>query len=108
MAKVIWTDPALADLSRVFEFIAQRSQSVDTAERVCLELLSATHERLTHLPDSGALVEELRDFGAREVYQHRYRINYVHRQGACYIVQCVHSSCDLAKQLEPERWARLL
>ena len=104
MAKVIWTEPALADLGRIFDFLATSTASADTAERICEDLLEKTYSRLGVLPDSGALVYELRDYGAREIYVHAYRIIYVHEGDACYIRQCVHSSRDLIQHIDPEHW----
>jgi plasmid stabilization system protein ParE len=108
MAKVIWTDPALSDVRGVFDYLVQQSRSAQLAERICLELLKAAYDRLSVLPDSGALVQELTDIGARELYRHSYRIIYVHRAGACYVIQCIHSSRDLVRHIEPERWAGIL
>jgi plasmid stabilization system protein ParE len=106
MAKVIWTDPALADLARIFDYLAGQMQSAERAEALCLELLDAAYSRLGQFPESGAPVEELRDYGARELYKHGYRILYIRDGDACYVAQCIHSSCDLPKHLEPERWAK--
>jgi plasmid stabilization system protein ParE len=106
MAKVIWTEPALADLCRVFDYLAREMQSADRAEAICLELLDAAYRRLQRLPDSGSPVEELRDFGAREILKHGYRIIYVHRGDACYVAQCIHASRDLVQHLDPERWEK--
>ena len=104
MAKVIWTEPARDDLSQIFDYLAQRSQSLDVAERICTELLDAAFDRLQDWPDSGSLVPEGREFGLRELYRHSYRIIYAHRGDACYILRCIHKSQELARQLDPTRW----
>jgi plasmid stabilization system protein ParE len=104
MAKVIWTDPALKDLGRIYEYLAIQSQSLDTAERICNELLLASEERLSICPAAGALVPEGKQHGAREIYKHSYRIIYVVRGDACYVVRCIHSSRDLARHLDPTDW----
>jgi plasmid stabilization system protein ParE len=57
VAKVIWTDPAVADLARIRDYIARETQSDDRAEQFCLQLLAATYDRLGRLPDSGASVK---------------------------------------------------
>lgn len=106
MAKVIWTDPAIDDLARIYDYLARETRSYDRAEALCLELLAAAQNRLVRLPDSGALVAELSDFGARELFKHDYRIIYVHIDDACYVAQCIHSSRDLARHIDPVRWAR--
>jgi plasmid stabilization system protein ParE len=107
MAKVIWTAPAVEDLAAAFDYLARQSRSVDVADRVCTEILDASYDRLETLPDSGARVEHLSHIGAREIYKHSYRIIYVHRDHACYIIMCIHSSRDLARHLDPERWTGL-
>jgi len=106
MAKVIWTEPARDDLARIYDFLASESQSLDVADRICEELLGASYERLATMPDSGALVLEAREHGAREIYRHSYRIIYLHRGDACYVVRCIHSSRDLARMLDPDHWPK--
>jgi plasmid stabilization system protein ParE len=107
MAKVIWTRPAVTDLQSAFDYLAQQSRSVEIAERVCTEILDASYHRLETLPDSGAPVESLRHIGAREIFRHSYRVIYVHRDGACYVIICIHTSRDLVRHLDPARWAGL-
>ncbi len=107
MAKVIWTKPAVTDLASAFDYLARQSRSVDIAERVCNEILEASYDRLEALPNSGAPVEALREIGAREIFAHSYRVIYVHRDGACYVIICIHSSRDLIRHLDPQRWASL-
>jgi len=108
MAKVIWTESARHDLGDIFDYLAKSTQSADLAERICFELLNAANERLGLWPDSGSLVPEGHEFGLRELYRHSYRIIYAHRGDACYIVRCIHSSRDLARQLDPTRWPRVV
>jgi plasmid stabilization system protein ParE len=108
VAKVIWTKPALNDVHAAFDYLAKSSGSADVAERICIELLDAAYDRLARLPDSGARVEELAEIGAREIYKHSYRIIYLHRGDTCYIIQCIHSSRDLIRHLDPERWADII
>jgi len=107
VAKVVWTQPAIDDVRVIFDYLARSSGSVDVAERVCLEILDAALDRLSGMPNGGALVEELADLGAREIYKHAYRIIYLHRGDACYVIQCIHSSRDLVRHLDPGRWAEV-
>ena len=104
MAKVIWTNSALADLGRIYDYLATSSQSFDLADRICHELLSAAYDRLAAFPDAGSPAAEGAHYGARELYKHSYRLIYVHRGDACFVVRCLHSSRDIAKQLDPENW----
>jgi plasmid stabilization system protein ParE len=104
MAQVVWSESATSDLSQIFDYLAKSALSVDLAERICNELLAAANDRLRDWPDSGSLVPEGREYGLRELYRQSYRIIYAHRGDACYIVRCIHSSRDLARQLDPLRW----
>lgn len=106
MAKVIWTEPARNDLARIYDYLAGVSRSCELPERICEEILEASFERLAVLPDSGAPVLEAQEHGAREIYKHSYRIIYMHRGDACYVVRCIHSSRDLARQLDPTNWPK--
>jgi len=104
VAKVIWTKSALADLGRIYDYLARSSQSFILAERICNELMSAALGRLATLPDSESPVPEGIQYGAREIYQRSYRIIYVHQGEACFVVRCIHSSRDIAAHLDPENW----
>jgi plasmid stabilization system protein ParE len=107
MAKVVWTGPAVTDLTAAFAYLAKASGSVDVADRVCTEILDASYDRLETFPDAGALVDPLKHIHAREIYKHSYRIIYIHRNDACYVLMCIHSSRDLVRHLDPQRWAGL-
>ena len=104
MAKVFWTKSGLADLGRIYEYLARSSRSFDLAERICVELLAAANDRLQLLPDAGSPVDVASRYGAREIYKHSYRIIYVHQGEACFVVRCLHSSRDIVEQLDPENW----
>jgi len=104
MAKVVWTGPALIDVDDIFRYLARASQSADVAARICDEIIQFAQDFLERLPSGGALVEQGRDFGAREIYKHGYRLIYVRRGEHCYIVRCIHSSRDIARELHPADW----
>jgi len=107
MAKVIWTDSAIDDLAHIFDYLAERMQSVDRAEQFCLDPLNASVDRLGLLPDAGSLVHELAEWQAREIYRNSYRIIYVHRGDACYVNMCLHGSRDLARHIGRSLWDSL-
>ncbi|MDX1947891.1 MAG: type II toxin-antitoxin system RelE/ParE family toxin [Pirellulaceae bacterium] len=108
MAKVIWTEPARDDLARIYKYLAEQTRSFDLAERICDEILLAALDRLATLPGSGSPVLEAREHGAREIYKHSYRIIYIQRGDACYVVRCIHGSRDLAQHLDPENWPKFV
>jgi plasmid stabilization system protein ParE len=107
VAKVIWTDSALDDLAQIFDYMARETQSLDRAEEFCLDLVATTHKRLHRFPASGALVPDLAEWKAREIYLKSYRIIYTHRGGACYVNMCIHSSRDFARYIDRVRWIDL-
>ena len=56
------------------------------------------------LPHAGAMVEELREHGVREIYHGVYRIMYVVRESVCYVVCVIHGSRDLMRHINPDDW----
>jgi toxin ParE1/3/4 len=74
VVQVVWTEPALADLQQVYDFIVRDSPYYAEAT---VRRLRAAVERLQIFPASGRLVPE---FGApyREVIEGSYRIIYRH------------------------------
>ena len=104
MVYVIWTRSALDDLRKIKEYIEE--QAPQAAERFTKELLAAP-KRLADFPLSGQAVPELAhrtDLGVREVIYRNYRILYLPREGACYIVACIHGSRDLLRHIDPDVW----
>lgn len=107
MAQVIWTDAALGDLANVFEYMAKSMSSFERAEAFCLDLTDHAKSRLGALPKSGALVHDLLEWHAREIFRHAYRIIYVQRGDARYVNMLIHSSRDLAIHLDRARWENI-
>lgn len=52
------------------------------------------------------MVLEASEYSAREIHKHSYRIIYGHRRDACYVIRCIHSSRDLAQQLDVTNWPK--
>jgi toxin ParE1/3/4 len=73
VAQVIWTEPALADLEEIHDFIAEESAS--NAEAVVLRLQAAVLQ-LADFPLSGRAVPEFASSEYREVVSRPYRIIY--------------------------------
>jgi addiction module RelE/StbE family toxin len=104
MVYVIWTRTALDDLRKIKEYIEK--QAPQAAARFTKELVEAPR-RLADFPLSGQVVPELahlKDLGVREVVYRSYRILYLPRAGACYIVGCIHGSRDLLQHIDPDSW----
>ena len=107
MAKVLWTDPAIQDLAGIFDYLAHSTGSAERAETICLDLLEGSIDRLGVLPRSGALVPELAEWQAREIYRQSYRIIYVCEGEVCYVRMCIHSSRDLARHIDQTHWRKV-
>jgi toxin ParE1/3/4 len=73
VVQVVWTEPAMADLEEIHDFIAE--QSTRTAQAVVLRLQAAVL-RLADFPLSGRVVPEFASSGYREVISDPYRIIY--------------------------------
>lgn len=101
MARVIWTNPALADVQRIIEYISNDSQYY--AERVGNRIVQAPR-RLKQFPLSGRVIAEFSDNNIREIIYGAYRIIYLIREDVCYIVAVIHSSRNLLLHVNPDDW----
>ena len=95
-----WTEPAIADLENIREYIA--NDSAEYAGAV-IERLITSVERLKSFPESGRLVPEAPNTRVREILVSGYRIIYRLRKGRAQIVSVVHSARDLAG-MRPKPW----
>jgi len=73
MMKIVWTDPAIADLENIRSYIAQDSSIY--ADALLLEFFNAV-DHLEHFPKSGRTVPELDEKDTRELIVGNYRIVY--------------------------------
>jgi plasmid stabilization system protein ParE len=101
MADVVWTEEARHRLEQIVLHIAQ--DSVPSALRFERELIEASR-RIGVFPKAAAIVEELREYGVREIYFGAYRILYVVRDDTCYVVCVIHGSRDLLRHIDPQKW----
>ena len=97
MAEVVWTETALRNLRDISDYVAQSSPS--KSDKLA-NRLSEVPDLLEDTPRIGRKVPEFNQDHIRELVTVRpYRIIYVVRDEACYIVAIVHSSRDLKKTL---------
>ncbi len=89
---VIWSDPAKADLRRIFEYIAHDSRHY--ARKVTQEIVAKTGV-LNELPHVGRAVEEVGDSNVRELSLYAYRIIYELIGQDAYILAVAHKRRDL-------------
>ena len=92
--RLIWTDPAVADLEAVRAFIAQDSAS--NARRFLDRLFEAV-ERLESFPKLGRQVPEARDDQpeVREILFQSYRVIYKPAENRILLLAVLHGSRDL-------------
>ena len=95
MAEVIWTEPALADVRRILEFIADDSPryAAITADRIMKSV-----DRLINFPESGHAVPEFPNSHYRQVLMNPYRVihRYEPATDCVFILTVVHSRRDIA------------
>ncbi|MDX1943967.1 MAG: type II toxin-antitoxin system RelE/ParE family toxin [Pirellulaceae bacterium] len=98
MGHVVWTDPAIEDLTEIMDFIARDSPryALQVGERI----YEAAH-KLDLGPRAGWVVPEFGLDHFREVLMRPYRIIYEIRGEGCYIVAVIHGSRDLPRHIQP-------
>jgi addiction module RelE/StbE family toxin len=91
--KLIWTDPSIADLRAIRDYIARDSDyyAADLVEQLVLSV-----ERLLQFPKLGRVVPETQDENIRELVQQSYRIIYRILGERIEILTIVHGSRDLS------------
>lgn len=87
--RVIWTQPAVADVVQIRDYIAADSPRY---ARIVAERLFASVERLAQYPQVGRAVPELHDESLREVVDPPYRLVYRVRDDSLDILAVVHSA----------------
>ena len=98
--KLIWTDPSVADLRAIRDYIARDSDSY--AAGLVGELVLCV-ERLLRFPRLGRVVPEAQDESIRELLNQNNRIIYRIRGERIEILAIVHGSRDLTA-LHPAPW----
>lgn len=91
MKRLVWTEPALADLESIHGYIARDSEVY--ADAMILDILD-TAERLVDFPDSGRFVRELDDGRTREIIVGNYRVMYEVDAQVVLILTVLHGARD--------------
>jgi len=102
MTRLEWTEPAVADLENIQDYIAR--DSAEYADAV-IERLILSVDQLESFPESGRRVHESADTKIRELLVERYRIIYRLRKGAVQILAVVHGARNLV-QVKPKPWGK--
>jgi toxin ParE1/3/4 len=96
MAQVIWTEPALLDLSEIAEYIALDKPSAAT--NLVQKVFSST-ERLEQFPESGRKPPELINSRYLEIIVTPCRIFYRIENSKVFILYVMRSERNLRKYL---------
>jgi len=102
MTRIEWTEPAVADLESIQNYIAR--DSAEYADAIVDRLILSV-DQLEAFPDSGRRVPESADSKIRELLVESYRIIYRRRKGAVQILAVVHGARHLS-QMKPNPWSR--
>jgi addiction module RelE/StbE family toxin len=98
--KIVWTEPAVADLTAVRDYIARDSERY--ARQFVSRIIEAV-ERLESFPEMGRRVPEAMDRDVREVLFQAYRIIYRVAAERVEILSVLHGSRELTQQ-SPKPW----
>jgi len=97
--KLVWTEPALADIESIRDYIRRDSEFY--AGRFVNRVIE-TAESLVELPARGRLVPEANDPSIRELLFQNYRIMYRTESARIVILAVVHGARDWTqKQVRP-------
>ena len=97
--KIVWAEPAIADLESIHEYIARDSKTY--AARFIKSLIVAT-VKLEKLPFCGRLVPEFEKYEFREVIFRNYRIIYrvIENNLNVEILAVIHAARDIESVLK--------
>ncbi len=98
--KLEWTEPAIADLENIREYI--RKDSEYYAARFVEKIIDAV-EKLINFPKMGRNVPESGDKNIKELLLHSYRIMYRIESERILILTILHGARDLS-QKKPKPW----
>ena len=96
MAKLIWTEPALDNLNDIAEYIAV---SNPVAAKQLVSTVFDKVDRLEMFPESGRIVEEIKELGYREVVVNPCRIFYKIEKETAFILHVLRQERDLRRYM---------
>lgn len=95
MNQIFWTEPAVADLEAIRDYIARDS---DVYASTVVESLLAAVERLGRFPRSGRVVPEWNRRSVREVIVDAYRVIYRLRRQRIEVLTVIHGAQRLRRR----------
>ena len=102
MTRLEWTEPAVADLENIQDYITRDSAEYADA---LIERLILSVDRLESFPESGRRVTESTDPKIRELLVESYRVIYRLKKGSVQILAVAHGARNLAG-MKPKPWAK--
>ena len=96
MAEIVWTNPALKNLSDSVEYIALSNPNAASA---LAKTVFSSVDRLEYFPDSGRKPNELNEFNYREIVVNPLRIFYKHKNNTAYILHVFRQEQDIRQYI---------
>ncbi len=100
MAEIVWTEPALADLDAIADYIALDSPQ---AARELVQRVFAHVGQLEEHPLSGPKLPEYKGWRYRQIVEPPCRVIYRHEKGLVHIVHVVRGERLLKKTILGKR-----
>jgi len=100
MAQIVWTDPALSDLTEISDYIALDNLS---AAQELVKKVFRNIEHLEQFPESGRIPPELTHSLYRELIVGPCRVFYRYDQNKVYILYIMRGERQLRKYLLANR-----
>ena len=97
--EVKWAEAAWSDLEEAADYIAR--DSAYYAAAFVREVQEAARS-LNHFAERGRVVPELNDPIIREIFVRSYRLIYLVKEGAVFIIGFIHGARDLDSLWSPE------
>ena len=92
MRKLVWTEPALADLDAIHDFIAKDSEYYASS---FLQEIIGQAEKLEKFPEMGRVVPEYGRKDIRELIFQNYRIIYKLEESHTVVLTVIHGRREL-------------
>lgn len=99
MAEIVWTDPAIADIEAIADYIAL--EDPDAARRVVQRVMEHVAQLADH-PRSGSRVPELGRSRYRQIIEPPCRVMYRYDDAKVYILHVMRTE----RLLRPDRLSR--
>ena len=93
MAKVVWTDNSIIDLSQIHKYISE--DSPENADGFLDRLMDRSEKQLSTFPTIGRKIPELNDPAFREIIYGNYRVMYYLARNVVSITHVRHMARDV-------------